>query len=274
MAAMTRRSQPRFLIAAAVVAFVVSALGTGMNPSTANAATTLSPTPDSVETTFLNWINTVRVGKGLVPLRLHPGLVKLAGDWAAHSASTGVLALPSCTSCMLTDYGVQKYNYGSMESWSTYNWGADAINSIESGWKQHSTEWAKLMSSTFNYVGIGVAYRASNGSMWVTVFETESRDRTSPWAKTGTATHTGGTVSWSWNGGDTKLQSHTSGLQNFDVQYRVDGGTWTTIKSGTTAKSLTLTNRASGHSYGIRVRSRDNRGYVSAWSAEMSVLVR
>src|SRR5207237_7233594 len=135
-----------------------------------------------------------------------------------------------CTSCMLTDYGVQKYNYGSMESWSSYTWGDQAIASIESGWKQHSTEWAKLMSSTLNYVGIGVAYRSSNHSMWVTVFETESKDRTSPWARTGSAARSGSTVTWSWSGGDTKLQSHTAGLKNFDVEYRVDAGTWTSIK--------------------------------------------
>ncbi|HJP88553.1 MAG TPA: CAP domain-containing protein [Candidatus Limnocylindrales bacterium] len=263
----------RVLLVGALLASMAVALGPGAHPAPANAATTLSPTPDAVETTFVNWINSVRASKGLVALRTHPGLVKMAGDWAAHSASTGVLALPSCTSCMLTDYGVQKYTYGSMESWSTYNWGADAINSIESGWKQHSTEWAKLMSSTLNYVGIGVAYRSSNRSMWVVVFETESKDRTTPWSKTGSASRSGSTVSWSWSGGDTKLQSHTAGLKNFDVQYRVDDGTWTTIKSGTTAKSLSLSSRSGGHYYGIRVRSRDNRDYVSGWSAEMRVWV-
>ncbi|HEX2625669.1 MAG TPA: CAP domain-containing protein [Candidatus Limnocylindrales bacterium] len=263
----------RLALVGALVAVLATALGPGAHPAPTDAATALSPTPDAVETTFINWINGVRASKGLVPLRVHPGLVKMAGDWAAHSASTAVLSLPSCMSCMLTSYGVQKYNYGGMESWSSYPWGDQAIASIESGWRQHSTEWSKLMSSTLNYIGIGVAYRSSNHSMWVAVFETESKDRTNPWAKPGTTSRSGSTVTWSWSGGDTKLQTHTAGFKNYDVQYRVDSGTWTTIKSATTAKSLSLSSRAGGHYYGLRVRSRDNLGYVSAWGAEMRVWV-
>jgi len=274
MPSMASRSPRRFLVIAALLAFAVTAIGPGAHQSAADAATTLSPTPDAVETTFLGWINNIRVSKGLVPLRTHPGLVKMAGDWAAHSSPGRRAPLPSCTSCMSSMPPRLMASSRTTSRSSPSNWGADAINSIESGWKQHPTEWAKLMSSTLNYIGIGVAYRSSNHSMWVAVFETESRDRTSPWAKTGSTSLSGSTVTFTWSGGDTKLQTHTAGLQNFDVQYRVDGGTWTTIKSGTTAKTLSLTNRASGHSYGIRVRSRDNRGYVSAWSAEMSVMVR
>ena len=262
----------RLLLAAAILALTASVVGPAAHPASASAAT-LSPTPDSVETTLLGWINSARAGRSLMPLRLHSGLVKMSDDWAAHMASTGVLALPSCTSCMLTNYNIQKYNYGSIASWSTYNWGADAANSIWQGWKQHSTQWAKLMSSTLNYIGIGIYYKTSTERTWSAVFLTESKDRTTPWAKPSTSSHSGTTVSWSWTGADTKLQTHTSGLQNFDVQYRVDSGTWTTIRSGTTAKSLSLSGRAHGHSYSIRVRARDNRGYLSAWTAEMRVSV-
>ena len=80
-------------------------------------------------------------------------------------------------------------------------------------------------------------------------------------------------MSWSGTGADTRLQTHTAGLKNFDVQYRVGSGTWTTIRTGTTAKSLSLGSRAHGHYYGLRVRARDNLGYLSAWSAEMRIWV-
>lgn len=262
----------RLVLAAALLAILGTAIGPVAHPPVTSAAT-LNPTPDQVETTLLTWINQQRASRGLVPLRLHPGLVRMANDWAAHMASTGVLALPSCTSCKLADYGVQKYNYGSIASWSTYNWGADAIWSIESGWKQHSTQWAKLMSSTLNYIGIGIAYRSTNKSTWASVFLTESKDVTKPWSKMSTVSRSGTTASWSWTGADTKLQTRTAGLKNFDVQYRVDSGSWTTIRSGTTAKSLSLSSRARGHYYGLRVRARDNLGYVSGWSAEMRVWV-
>jgi uncharacterized protein YkwD len=268
-----QRPRPRRLaLVAALLAILVSGIGPVAHPPVAGAVT-LDPTPDQVETSLLTWINQQRTSRGLVPLRLHPGLVRMANDWAAHMATTGVLALPSCTPCMMTDYGVQKYNYGSIASWSTYNWGADAIWSIESGWKQHSTQWAKLMSSSLNYIGIGIAYRGANRSTWSSVFLTESKDVTKPWSKMSKVSRSGTTVYWSWTGGDTKLQTHTSGLKNFDVQYRVGSGSWTTIRSGTTAKSLSLTNRAHGRYYGLRVRARDNRGYVSAWSAEMRIWV-
>jgi uncharacterized protein YkwD len=269
----TPRTAPRRLVlAAAVLAMLATAVGPATHPA-ATSATTLSPSPASIETTLLGWINSARTSRGLTPLRLHSGLVKMSGDWAAHMASTGVLALPSCTSCMLSNYNVQKYSYGSIASWSTYQWGADAANSIWQGWKQHSTQWSKLMSSTLNYIGIGIGYRSSNRSTWSAVFVTESKDRTKPWAKPGSSSRSGTTVSWSWTGADTKLQSHTAGLHNFDVQYRVDSGTWRTIRSGTTARSLSLTGRAHGHSYSIRVRARDNRDYLSSWTAAMRVWV-
>ena len=263
---------PRLLAVAALVAAVLTGVGPVANPADVRALT-LSPTPAAVETTLLTWINDARAARGLAPLRLHPGLVRMSDDWAAHMASTGVLALPSCTSCMLTTYGVQKYSYGSIASWSTYKWGAEAANSIWQGWKQKSTQWSKLMSSTLNYIGIGIAYRSANASTWSAVFLTESKDVTRPWSKMGTASRSGTTVTWPWGGGDTKLQTHTAGLKNFDVQYRVDSGSWTTIRSGTTAKSLTLYSRAHGHYYGLRVRSRDNLGYVSGWTAEVRVWV-
>jgi uncharacterized protein YkwD len=260
-------------LVAMILALLATAVGPVANPASTNAATTLSPTPDWVETTLLTWVNDARTARGLVPLRLHPGLVKMSDDWAVHMAGTGVLALPSCMSCMLTTYGVQKYNYGGIASWSTYNWGSDAATSIWQGWKSHSTQWAKLMSSTMNYIGIGIGYRSANRSTWSAVFVTESKDRTSPWARMTSVSRSGTTVTWWWTGADTKLQTHTAGLKNFDVQYRVGTGTWSTIRSGTTARSLSLGSRAHGHYYGLRVRSRDNLGYLSGWSAEMRVWV-
>ena len=270
---MTSRTPRRLALVAAMLALLASVAGPLAHPASTNAATALSPTPDSVEGTLLTWVNNARASRGLAPLRLHPGLVNMSGDWAAHMAGTGVLALPSCMSCMLTTYGVQKYNYGGIASWSTYNWGTDAANSILQGWKNHSTQWAKLMSSTLNYIGIGIAYRSANSSTWAAVFLTESKDVTRPWSRMASSSRSGTTVSWSWTGADTKLQTHTAGLKNFDVQYRVDSGSWSTIRSGTTGKSLSLSGRAHGHYYGLRVRARDNLGYVSGWSAELRIWV-
>jgi len=64
-----------------------------------------------------------------------------------------------------------------------------------------------------------------------------------------------------------------SGLKNFDVEYSVDNGSWSLIKSGTTARSLSLGGRAGGHYYGLRVLDRDNKGYLSAWTSELRIWV-
>jgi len=184
-------------------------------------------------------------------------------------AKKQVMAHPSCLDCVFDSYGVSYYRVGEVIAWSSY---PDVAQTVFNAWKASSIHWNILMSKTFNYIGLGAAL-SSNGRTYVSGDLTESKDHTVPWSKMGSVSRSGTSVSWSWTGADTKLQTHTAGLKNFDVQYRVGTGTWTTIRSGTTAKALTLTSRAHGHYYGLRVRSRDNLGYVSGWSAELRIWV-
>ena len=262
------RAFARLLLAAALCSIALSGVGPIANPAPVAAATA-----GSIEADLLRWINAARASKGLVPLRLHSGLVDLAGDRAVSMASSGKLSHPSCLSCLLTNRGIQWYGVGEVIAYTTYPWGDQAAESIYAGWKRSSTHWALLMSSKFNYIGLGVAYRSSNRSTWAAAVLSESNDRTKPWAKITRSSRWGSTVSWTWSGADTRLQTHTAGLDSFDVQYRVGSGTWSTIRSGTTATSLSLSGRAGGRYYGIRVRARDNRGNVSAYSAEVRIWV-
>jgi hypothetical protein len=64
------------------------------------------------------------------------------------------------------------------------------------------------------------------------------------------------------------LQTHTAGLRDYDIQYRINYGTWVLLRDNTTATSLTLPDRSRGRSYAVRVRATDRRGNVGAWSAE------
>ena len=88
-----------------------------------------------------------------------------------------------------------------------------------------------------------------------------------------THTRSGTTVHFTWSGADTRLQTHTAGLQNFNV----DSGSTTdrTSRSGRArrATSLTLYHRAHGHWYTVRVQSRDRRGNLSVWSHGVRVWV-
>jgi uncharacterized protein YkwD len=239
------------------------------------AAPVAAGTAETMEARLLSLVNADRAKLGLVALRFRPALVDLAGDRAATLASKGVLShdAAGCLSCQLTSRKIQWYGYGEALGATGWPWGDQAVTSLFNAWKGSPGHWSLLMSKTYNYLGIGVAYRSANQNTYAAIVLTESVDQSWPWAKMGTKTATGTTASWTWSGADTRLQTHTSGLKNFDVQYRVDNGTWATIRSGFTGGSLSLSGRAHGHWYGLRVRSRDNRGYVSGWTSELRVWI-
>jgi uncharacterized protein YkwD len=261
----------RLLLAAAIAAVVATGAGPMANPSPVAAST--ASALDAIELQMLGWVNAERVKRGLVPLKYHGGLGAIANSRAAYMASTQVMAHPSCVRCLFDNAGLQYYSGTEVIAWSGYPPGDTAAKSLFSAWRNSSLHWGILMSSKYNYVGFGAGYKTGGRGTFMAGELTESIDQTKPWAKMSGASRSGTTVSWSWTGADTKLQTHTSGLKNFDVQYQVDSGTWTTIKSGTTATSLSLGSRAGGHCYSLRVRSRDNRLYVSSYTAALKVCV-
>jgi uncharacterized protein YkwD len=265
------RPRGRALRQLIAIATLTAAVATGVGP-VANPGEVRAGTADTMEAQILTLVNDARVKKGLQPLRAWSLLTTMAGDRAATMARNRTLSHTSCLSCLFNSYGVSRYQSGEIIASTSYPWGSQAATSIFTGWKSSSLHWSMLMSSSLNYIGLGVAL-ASNGRTYAAGELTESRDHTKPWAKMTGSSRSGTTVSWSWTGADIRLQTHTSGLKNFDVQYRVGSGTWSTIKSGTTTRSLTLSGRAHGRYYGIRVRARDNNGYVSNYSAELRVWV-
>lgn len=258
----------RLVLVAVLAALVVTGVGPVSNPAPVSAGTA-----ETIEAKLLTWINDARTRNGLQPLRLLPGLVDLAGDRASTVASTGRLAHPSCLSCLITDRGIQWYMNGEILAYTTYPFGDQAAQSLFNSWKGSSFHWSILMSARFNYIGLGVVYRSSNKATYAAGVLTESRDYTRPWARMGAASRKATSATWTWSGADTRLQTHTSGFKNFDVQYRVGTGTWSTIRTGTTSTSLSKTGLAGGRYYGVRVRARDNKGYVSGWTAELRVWV-
>ena len=256
----------------ALLASLATVVALGVGPL-AHPADVAAGTAETMEGNLLGWVNAERTRRGLVPLRLHGSLVSYSGERATQMASTGQLKHPSCLSCVLASRGIQNYSNGETISYTTWPWGSQAAESIFNGWKRSTVHWGLLMSTKFNYVGIGVAYRSANKSSWAAAVLTESVDGTRPWATFGGARRNGTSVSWTWSGGDTPLQTHTSGLRNFDIAYRIGSGSWSMIRSATTATSLSLSGLASGQYHGLRVRARDNRGNLSLFSVELRVWV-
>jgi uncharacterized protein YkwD len=248
-------------------------LGTGVVPGF-RPASVQAATADTMEDSILTWVNQSRVAIGLVPLRSDSRLRDLAGYRAGVMASTGVLShtIAGCLSCQLNDRGIQWFATGEVIAYTTYAWGDAAAKSMYDWWHGSSGHWALLMSPYFNYVGVGIAYRSANASSWGSIVLTESDDHSPASATIRSGTVSGTTVTWSWIGVDLPLQTHTAGLRNYDVQFRVGSGTWTTLYAWTTLKSLSRTG-AHGQYLGLRVRSRDWKLNVSWWSPEYRVWV-
>jgi hypothetical protein len=101
----------------------------------------------------------------------------------------------------------------------------------------------------------------------------ETTDHTRAIARVTSASRAGDDVRWSWSGYDPRLQTHTAGLRDYDVQYRINYGTWVLLRDNTTQTSITLANRVHGRTYSIRVRATDRRGNVGTWSSESRIWV-
>lgn len=255
----------------AVAAFLIATFGVIGSPAPARAST-----ESTMESALRTWINNDRAAYGLRPLRHDSRLDTLAGERAGWMADHAKLTHTSYLGTIDQAYntlGIRWYLCGEDVGATTYPWGLQAASNLYSMWKHSSTHWAQLMSTHYNYMGIGVAYRSSTGTTYASITFLEGPDRTAPWAKMVSKSRSGTTIYFSWTGADYLLQTHTSGLKNFDVQYKKGSGTWTTIRSGTTARSITLYSRAHGYYYYLRVRARDWRGNLRGWSSAMSIWV-
>jgi uncharacterized protein YkwD len=252
-------------------ALLLAALAASFLAVPTRAATTAS----QAEAMLIGWVNTARADRGLAPLRSDADLASISGLRASRMAANNVMnhTIGGNLEAQLRWYGVRWYRYGENVGWSSSGWPADSARAIYRMWMNSSSHRALLLSSRFNYIGVGLAYRSSNGRTFASAVMTESPDHTKPIARVTGASRSGDDVRWTWNGYDPRLQTHTAGLRDFDVLYRVGSGTWSLLRDNTTSTSLTLWNRPSGRSYSIRVRATDRRGNVGAWSSESRVWV-
>jgi uncharacterized protein YkwD len=262
---------PRRLLSHALGATLIAAIAVTAFAAPASAATSAS----TAEAMIIGWVNTDRAEAGLKPLRGDKTLAYLAGLRASRMASANTLShtVGGNLSYQLDYLDVQWYRYGETIGWSSAAWTVDAAWAIYRSWMASSPHRALLMSDRFNYIGLGLAYRSSNGRTFGSAVMTESLDHTPSIARIVTRGRSGDDIAWTWQGYDPRLQTHTAGLRDYDVQYRVDSGDWRLIRDNTTATSLLLRDRAHGRYYAIRVRATDRRGNVGAWTAQSRIWV-
>ena len=136
----------------------------------------------------------------------------------------------------LNAYGVQWFRYGENIGWSTASWPSTSAKAIFNAWMNSAPHRAMILSNRFNYVGVGLAYRSSGHKTFGSAVFAETTDHTRAVARVTRATRSGNDVRWSWSGYDPRLQTHTAGLRNYDVQYRTNYGAWHLLRNDTSAE--------------------------------------
>lgn len=266
----------RLRVLISVLALVVL-VGAGLPAATVAAGPTSSELR-AAESIVLKRINTERKDRGLRAIRMDGRIRAVAQArsqdmvdraYFSHTDPDGKLPWDH-----LKDAGIAYYAAGEIIAMNgTSPIDAAAVRAVQQ-WMGSSGHKAQIVSTSFNYAGVGVAVAENGASYWTVVF-IEGADRTKPKATLTKASSAVGssTAKLRWSGTDPKLVTHTAGLASYDVQRRTGGGTWTTIRSRTTATSLTKSG-TTGVRYEFRVRARDKAGNIGAWSPVRGVTIR
>jgi uncharacterized protein YkwD len=264
---MTRRPRGRFTpVALSAVLLAVLAISASSAPVRASTAS-------DAESLVINLINADRVKAGLVPLRSHWDLASISGYRASKMAQKNVMShsVGGSLGAQLNGRGVVWYRYGEAIAYTTKSWATTAARELHRVWMASAPHRALLMSSKFNYVGVGLALRSSNSRTFGSVVLSESLDENGARSWFTDVDVVGDDIRWAWAGADLQLQTHTAGLRDFDVQYRSGSSGWKTLRNDSTSRSATLWNRTRGVTYAMRVRATDRRGNVGAWTPEIRV---
>jgi hypothetical protein len=167
---------------------------------------------------------------------------------ATYATSTSVNLTVSASD---TTSGVAQMSFSNDDS----NWSA---------WEMYATSKSWTLATGDGSKTVYARYKDNAGNVSANATDTITLDTTLP---TGAVNALGTyqislTFTISWSGSDA-----TSGIANYDVQYRDGaGGTWTDWQTSTTATSASFTGQ-DAHTYYFRARARDNAGNISAYSS-------
>ena len=240
----------------------------------AATAPTRAATTSTMASQLVSLINKDRVSRGLTVYRTWTAVTKLANDRAARMGYRNTLshtAAGGSVGSALTSRHIQWYSYGEAIGYTGYAPGGDAAAHLFSMWMNSSPHRALMLSTKYNYIGVGLYYKSATHTTWASIVFVESRDHTAPVARNGALGTSGTTVSFSWSGVDPVLQSHWAGMRSYNVQYRIDSGRWMNLRINTTATSLVVKNRLRGHWYRFRVQPADQRGNLGRWTSETKI---
>jgi uncharacterized protein YkwD len=262
-------------LASVVMIFVVVA--SYIVPTAAAATTTVdAATLTAQEAKMVGFLNADRTALGLVPVRVDSRLMAIArarsadmiaNNYFSHTLPDGRNVFDILTASKITWYGA-----GEILAWNNYPMDVTA-STANHQWMNSPGHKAIVISTNFNYVGVGLAIDASTGKkMWTAVYM-KGPDRTGAWVGLSQptvwsgATATTRRVYLAWSGADTRLQVLTAGLHHYLIERKVDDGAWTTV-TPTIGRSLTVV-AYTGHVYEYRVAAYDRVGNRGTWSTRV-----
>jgi uncharacterized protein YkwD len=265
MSARTRRLAPLFL----------TLLGLALS---IQAPTGVSAAFDAPEREMLRLINQDRAQHGLVAYRSYGVLNEIANARSYNMATRhyfGHVQPDGRTAFDMIDAsGITWYAAAEDIAWNNYGDNLGSAVMANNQWMGSSAHRAAILSTSYNYVGIGLQVDSSNGHrMWTAIF-VKAPDHTGGWAAFDPQPDTAGTlttqdagprnVTVSWRGGDIRLTTLTAGFDHYQLRQKRDSNSWTYISHSTTARSRTIT-AYPGHSYWFAVRACDRRGNCGSW---------
>jgi uncharacterized protein YkwD len=270
---MSRRVESRLLPRLAVAALLGLLAASFIAPAGAAAA---DLTVSQAEQALVDALNKDRTAAGLVPVRTDSRLMAIARarsvDMATKHYFSHIQPDGRDVFDIITAQGITWYGAGEIIAWNNYPTLELSAANANQQWLNSPGHKAIVMSTSLNYVGVGLGVDASTGKKYWTAVYIKGPDRTGARSTTLAPVVGAGVVpgtrrvSVSWTGADVRLQVLTSGFHSWKVQRRTDGGAWTTVWASTTRASMTL-DLPAGHTYEFRTSARDNAGNWGAWSS-------
>jgi uncharacterized protein YkwD len=264
-----RRRRLASLAIAALLGFAIAAPGAAVAETAPVDQAALS----AAETAMVAALNLDRTSHGLIRVRVDTRLMAIArarsNDMVANNYFSHVQPDGRNIFDILTAQHITWYNAGEIIAWNAFPMDS-TVAAANYQWTNSPGHYAIIMSTSYNYVGVGLAVDPATGKkVWTAVY-LRGPDRTAARATVYTPRVVAGPTSntryakLAWSGYDVRLQVLTSGLRSWSVQRRVDGGTWTNVLVGTTLRSTTVKMYV-GHRYVFRFTARDRAGNHGAW---------
>ncbi len=263
-----RRSRLAPLLSLALLAAVLVAPA----PTAADDTTTVS----AAEAAMVTALNVDRTSRGLVPVRVDARLMAIARARSADMVANNYFSHTQPDGRNVFDVisasGITWFGAGEIIAWNNYPTLDTSLQRANLDWLASPGHYAIVVSTTYNYVGVGLAVDPATGKkLWTAVY-LKGPDRTGARASAkAPSVHVGSTssrrrISVTWSGADVRLQVLTSGLYTYRLQRRTDGGPWVTVRSSTTRTSFSF-DMPRHHTYQFRIQARDRAGNWGFWSA-------